>query len=74
VISNADLQIEAEMPRDAKGWLRERMTGGTYGETTDQPAFAATMNLQEAFDRCRSFRKLCDEWNRQPNLQLIGGK
>ena len=69
VISDADSNVEAEKPRDAKGWLRQRMTGGTYGETTDQPAFAAIMDLQEALDRCRSFRKLCDEWDKQPSLR-----
>lgn len=65
VVGAADLAVEPERPRDAKGWLGGRMSGGTYGETTDQPAFAALMDLQEALDRCRSFRKLCDEWDRQ---------
>lgn len=68
MVSDADLNVDAELPRDAKGWLRERMVGGSYGETTDQPAFAARMDLQEALDRCRSFRKLCDEWDRQSAL------
>jgi len=57
--------IDAETPRDAKGWIRARMTGGGYGETTDQPALSARMDLQQAFDRSRSFRKLCGEWDRQ---------
>ncbi len=57
--------IEAETIRDAKGWLRDRMAGGTYGETTDQPAFSACFDLQQAFDGSRSFRKLCSEWDRQ---------
>ena len=57
--------IHAETPRDAKGWLRQRMAGGTYGEITDQPAFAARFDLQQAFDGSRSFRKLCSEWDRQ---------
>lgn len=57
--------VDAEIPRDAKGWIKRRMAGGTYGETTDQAAFSARMNLQQAFDRSRSFRKLCAEWNRQ---------
>jgi hypothetical protein len=55
----------AEALRDAKGWLRQRMAGGTYGETTDQPSFAARFDLQQAFDGSRSFRKLCSEWDRQ---------
>lgn len=57
--------IDAESPRDAKGWLKARMAGGSYGEATDQPAFSARMDLQLAFERSRSFRKLCDEWSRQ---------
>jgi len=56
--------IEAEAPRDAKGWLRERMAGRAYGETTDQPAFSARFDLAKAYERSRSFRKLCDEWSR----------
>jgi hypothetical protein len=68
VVGDADLNVAAEGPRDAKGWLRQRMASGTYGETTDQPAFAAKMDLGEALDRCRSFRKLCREWDKQPAL------
>lgn len=56
---------DAERPRNAKGWMGERMAGGAYRETTDQPAFSAHMDLQQAFDRSRSFRKLCNEWERQ---------
>lgn len=62
-IDKADLCIDAESPRDAKGWLRERMVGRAYGETTDQPAFAAKMDLAGAFENCRSFRKLCSDWD-----------
>jgi len=64
VFDSADA-VDAEVPRDAKGWIKARMAGGTYGETTDQPAFSARMDLQQAFDRSRSFRKLCSEWDRQ---------
>lgn len=63
VFDPADV-IDAETPRDAKGWLRQRIAGGVYGETTDQPAFAARFDLQQAFDGSRSFRKLCAEWDR----------
>ncbi|OMG73866.1 DUF4276 family protein [Burkholderia ubonensis] len=59
----ADLNAEAELPRDAKGWLGARMKKGSYGAVTDQPAFASLMDLQQASDRCRSFRKLCTEWD-----------
>lgn len=58
-------RIDAETPRDAKGWLRQRLAAGIYGETTDQPAFTARFDLQQAFDGSRSFRKLCKEWDIQ---------
>jgi len=54
----------AELPRNAKGWVAKRMVGGTYREVTDQPAFSARMDLDEAFMFSRSFRKLCDEWSK----------
>lgn len=62
--------INPETPRDAKGWIKARMSAGAYGETTDQPAFTAHMNLQQVFARSRSFRKLCSEWDR---MCAIGG-
>jgi hypothetical protein len=52
--------VDPERPRDAKGWISARMPSG-YGETTDQPAFAAQMDVALAFERSRSFRKLCKE-------------
>lgn len=57
-----DEVVQAEVPRNAKGWMRERMQSGTYSEILDQPAFAAQIDLQQAFDNSRSFRKLCKEW------------
>lgn len=57
--------IAPELPRDAKGWIKAHIASGVYGETTDQPAFSARMSLEQAFERSRSFRKLCREWNRQ---------
>ncbi|WP_459863817.1 DUF4276 family protein [Endothiovibrio diazotrophicus] len=60
--------VDAESPRDAKGWLAARMAGNSYRPKTDQPAFAALMDLQQAHDGSRSFRKLCDEWSRQTDL------
>lgn len=59
---------DAETPRNAKGWMRQHMTSGSYGEVIDQPAFTALMDLQMAHDNSRSFRKLCSEWDR--NMQL----
>lgn len=59
-----DESIDAEGPRDAKGWVKSRIASGVYGEVTDQPAFSALLDLQLAFERSRSFRKLCSEWRR----------
>lgn len=55
-------KIEAETPRNAKGWMREHMQGGNYSEIRDQPAFTAKFDLQQALHNSRSFRKLCKEW------------
>ena len=57
--------FDAELRRDAKGWLGERMASGTYREITDQPAFSALMDLQQTVEHSRSFRKLCSEWSKQ---------
>lgn len=65
---HAEDLIDAEISRDAKGWIRARMASGSYGETTDQPALSALMDLQQAFDRSRSFRKLCGEWDKQATV------
>lgn len=62
-ISPDDGQAEAERPRDAKSWLGARKSDRSgYHPVTDQPAFSARMDLQMAFDRSRSFRKLCSDW------------
>jgi hypothetical protein len=60
-----DEHVDPEVPRDAKGWVRQHLVGRSYGETTDQPAFSARMDLEEVFRTSRSFRKLCAEWDRQ---------
>lgn len=58
-----DSVIDPDIPRNAKGWIRDRMPSG-YGETTDQPAFSARFDLELAHQRSRSFRKLCSEWDK----------
>nr|VFK29452.1 MAG: protein of unknown function (DUF4276) [Candidatus Kentron sp. MB]VFK74783.1 MAG: protein of unknown function (DUF4276) [Candidatus Kentron sp. MB] len=58
-----EMDLEPETIRDAKGWLGKRMSQG-YHPVTDQPAFAARFDLKMAHNRSRSFRKLCDEWER----------
>lgn len=65
VFSEDDGRVEAERPRDAKGWLAQRMVSRLYSPTRDQPAFSALMSLDEALVRSRSFRKLCEEWKRR---------
>ena len=55
-------EVDAELPRDAKGWMGHRMGAGGYREVIDQPAFTARFDLQQAFNRSRSFRKLSKEW------------
>lgn len=62
---SATVAIDAETPRDAKGWIGARIAGRAYSEITDQPAFSALMDLQQTFDGSRSFRKLCAEWDRR---------
>ena len=64
-VLDGPINCDPEMPRDAKGWLSERMPGSKYREMTDQPAFSAAMNLEQARVNSRSFRKLCTEWIKQ---------
>lgn len=56
---------DPEIPRDCKGWMKSQMSGGAYRETTDQAAFTARMDLEQAHNLSRSFQKLCREWKRQ---------
>ena len=65
-----DADADPEVPRNAKGWMHERMQTG-YGETTDQPAFSARFDLALAHERSRSFRKLCSEWDK--NSKAVEG-
>lgn len=62
-IDAADLTIDPDTPRDAKGWIGRRMKGNSYGPTADQPALTQAMDLNSAYERSRSFRKLCAEWD-----------
>jgi hypothetical protein len=49
---------QPDVPRNAKGWLSERMPGGRYHEVSDQPALTALFDLELASLRSRSFRKM----------------
>lgn len=57
--SDATAPASPESRRDAKGWLEEWMPKHVgYSETLDQPALSARFDLELAFRRNRSFRKL----------------
>ena len=56
------LDIDPEVPRNAKGWISERMRGGKYREVIDQPAFSALLDLAQARKNSASFNKLCRGW------------
>lgn len=56
---------DAESLRGAKQWLSKQIVSGAYHPVLDQPAFSAAMDLQQARDGSRSFRKLCDDWTSQ---------
>ena len=64
-MDDAEEIVDAETPRDAKGWLKRHMASRSYGETTDQPAFSSLVDLRLVHERSRSFRKLCSEWRKQ---------
>ena len=55
---------DPEAIHNAKGWIADRMLNRGYGETTDQPAFSAAIDIDMAQQNSRSFRKLCDEWKK----------
>jgi hypothetical protein len=56
---------DPESIRGAKEWLREHMVPGrTYSPTINQPALAATFDLNLARQRAPSFDKFCREVHR----------
>lgn len=59
VLPEAAPHADPEVPRDAKGELERRMRpGASYSATVDQLGMTAHLDLEIAFRRCRSFRKL----------------
>ena len=66
-LAAGDQVPDAELRRDAKGWVRERMPRGAYRETSDQAAFSAVLSLGQTHENSRSFRKLCAEWTKHCN-------
>ncbi len=60
--ADKDFTGDAEEFGGAKLWLRNNKVspGLAYKETSDQPRFSATMDLEAAFQSSRSFRRLCN--------------
>lgn len=60
----AEEVADPDSVRGAKEWLKQRNSSNRYGEITDQPALSAVFDLAMASDNSRSFRKLCNEWEK----------
>ena len=59
ILAEAVSHSDPEEPRDAKGELEQRMPlGASYSAPVDQPTLTASLDLETAYRRCRSFRKL----------------
>lgn len=60
ILPDAVPHADPEAPRDAKGEVERRMVPGAscYSPTVDQAPLTAHLDLQNAYRRCRSFRKL----------------
>ena len=59
ILPDAASHSNPEAPRDAKGELERRMSRTvSYSATVDQVALTARLDLESAYRRCRSFRKL----------------
>ena len=59
VLPDANSHPDPESPRDAKGELERRMPpGASYSPSVDQEKLTAHFDLERAYRRCRSFRKL----------------
>lgn len=59
ILPEAASHPDPESHRDAKGELEKRMPhGATYAPTADQAPLTAHLDLESAYRRCRSFRKL----------------
>jgi len=57
--NDAASYLNPEVPRAAKHALEECMIeGANYSETVDQPALTAIFEMERAYARCRSFRRL----------------
>lgn len=62
----------ADVIRDAKGWLTDHMLGSvTYSPTQDQAALSAVLDLELACRRSRSLRKLWKEMETIVRLAVV---
>ena len=64
---DASAPPDPESIRGAKERLSRNMTARSYVEVDDQPAFAERLDLDLAFQRCASLRRLADEVGRLAN-------
>jgi hypothetical protein len=53
---------DPDLPRNAKGWMKDRTQGLRYSPVSDQAAFSERLNLDDALASSRSFRKLVAAW------------
>lgn len=58
ILLDAASHPDPEAPRDSKGELQRRSKGGRYSPTVDQAKLTAHLDLETAYRRSRSFRKL----------------
>jgi len=59
ILPDATSHPDPEAPRDAKGEVERCMApGASYSPTVDQATLTAHLDLENAYRRCRSFRKL----------------
>lgn len=56
---------DPEAQRQGKKWIADRMAGGSYSETVDQPKLTSRMDLELCRKRSPSFDKLCRELERR---------
>lgn len=69
-----DAVPEAEAVRGAKQWMSRQIPKGAYHEVVDQPAFSALVDLDEARENSRSFRKLSSDWIKFHQLVVPAGE
>jgi hypothetical protein len=51
---------EVESKRDVKGWFQKQMSGQRYSPTSHQKKFTSLIDLELAYEKSRSFRRLYD--------------